>query len=109
VGSLHQIQTDFSAGTLSLKMAGRIDLEKYKKGAKCIRNMVVQPQGGAAKRAGLYYIAKAKYQNKKCRLVPFEYSTSVAYMMEVGDLYIRFHTQRALLREASSTPAIAIP
>jgi hypothetical protein len=106
--SEHTIQTDFSAGTGSLKLAGRIDLEKYKRMAKCIRNMVVQPQGGAAKRAGLFYIAKAKYSTKKCRMEAFEYSTSVSYMLEVGDLYIRFHQSRALLRVASSTPAIVL-
>jgi len=106
--SLHTIQTDFSAGTGSLKLSGRIDLEKYKRMAKCIRNMVVQPQGGAAKRAGTYYIAKAKYADKKCRMEPFEYSTTVAYMLEVGYQYIRFHQNRALLRVASSTPAIVV-
>jgi hypothetical protein len=106
--SLHSIQNDFSAGTLSRKLDGRTDLKKYNRGARCIRNMVVQPQGGAAKRAGLFYVAKAKFQNKKCRMVPFEYSTSVSYMMEIGDLYIRFHYNRALLRAASSTPAIVL-
>lgn len=90
--SFVQIQTSFAAGELSPSMDGRIDLAKYGIGCKTLKNMLIHPHGGASNRAGTEFIAMAKYNDKKCRLIDFQYSDSQAYCIELGHNYIRFFT-----------------
>ena len=83
----------FAAGELSPHLDGRTDLAKYFVGLKTLLNMLAYPTGGATRRGGLKYIAEVKngYNAASAvRLVPFEFSTTQAYMLEIGDQYIRF-------------------
>lgn len=84
-----QILTNFTAGELSPKLDARIDLAKYQNACKTLQNMLIHPQGGVSRRPGTYYVASAKYGSKRCRLVPFEFSVTQAYVLEFGDQYIR--------------------
>ncbi len=47
------VSTAFNAGELSPKIYGRVDLEQYYNGCKSLKNAIIYPQGGAAKRYGL--------------------------------------------------------
>lgn len=85
------ITTNFTAGEISPYMKGRVDTNKYANGAEIIENFLVRPQGGLIRRNGTYYIASAKNANKKCRLIPFRFSDTQAYVLEVGDGYTRFY------------------
>lgn len=105
---VHPYQAAFVAGEVSEELDGRVDLDRIKQAVACARNSVPRVRGGLARRAGTIFCGRAKYDNKRARLIPFEFSRSVAYMLEVGELYIRFWTNRGLLRAASTTPAIAI-
>lgn len=84
------IQTNFTAGELSPRMAARVDVSKYNNGCFKLENFVVLPQGGITRRTGTYFVKAAKHNNKKARLVPFKFSTTQAYIIELGDLYMRF-------------------
>ncbi len=90
-----RIQPSFVAGELSPRLWGRVDHEKYAAGCSELTNMVVMPQGGLCNRPGLRYVAGTKTAAKAARLVPFQYSTSVAYVLEFGHLYIRFYCNGA--------------
>ncbi|KKL48649.1 hypothetical protein LCGC14_2323390, partial [marine sediment metagenome] len=82
----------FAAGELSPLLDGRTDLAKYYVGLKTLLNMIAYPTGGATRRGGFKFIAEVKngYNAASAvRLVPFEFSTTQAYMLEVGDQYIR--------------------
>ncbi len=81
----------FNSGEISPFLQGRIDVKKYYSGCQTLENMVVLPHGGVTKRPGTYYTAAAKSDYTACRLVAFEYSTEQAYILEFGDLYIRFY------------------
>lgn len=83
------IQTNFSAGELSPLGAGRIDIARYPNAAKTLKNVISRTLGGAKKRAGTQYIAGTKNSAKKSRLVPFIVNRDTAYMLELGDLYLR--------------------
>jgi hypothetical protein len=85
------IQTNFTAGEFSPKMDGRVDFPKYFNGAKTLDNFIIYPQGGVVRRSGFEYIAAAKTSNEAVRLIPFEFSTTQAYILEFGDKYIRFY------------------
>jgi len=80
----------FNAGELSPKMLGRIDVSQYSKGCRTLRNFLVTPYGAAERRPGTKYICNAKYSNKKIRLIRFVFSSTVSYVCEFGDHYIRF-------------------
>lgn len=82
----------FAAGELSPLLDGRTDLAKYFVGLKTLLNMLAYPTGGATRRGGFKFIAEVKngYNAASAvRLMPFEFSTDQAYMLEVGDQYIR--------------------
>jgi hypothetical protein len=87
----HSIQPSFSGGEFSPEMYSRVDLAKYATGLKTARNGFVHPQGGFSNRSGFRFVAKAKYSDKKCRLIPFEFSDTQSYMLEFGHLYVRFY------------------
>jgi hypothetical protein len=111
----HPFKTNFSAGEQTLKLDGRVDFAKYANGAACLRNFAVLVQGGAARRAGSTYIATATesgafqadaFQSDAfdvstgdtgARLLPFKFSIDQAYMLEMGNQYMRFFQNRAPL------------
>jgi len=87
------IQTNFTAGEVSPKCYGRVDVERYRNGAKTLENVTVGIHGGAQRRPGTKYIASAKHHDKVARLVPFVFNREQAYMLEFGENYIRFYEQ----------------
>jgi hypothetical protein len=85
--------TNFTSGEISPKLEGRFDLAKYFNGARLLLNTKIHPQGGATRRPGTYFEGEVKTSSKATRLIPFEFSTTQAYIIEVGDLYFRFFYQ----------------
>ena len=88
--SIRVNQNSFSKGVLSPSLQGRIDLEQYALGLKRLENGMVLQEGCIVNRPGLEYIAKTKFANKKCRLIPFVFDINENYILELGDKYIRF-------------------
>ncbi len=81
----------FNAGELSPLLEGRTDIKKYYSGCRTLENLVVLPHGGITKRPGSAYIASAKSGDVACRLIPFEFSVEQAYIIEMGNQYMRFY------------------
>jgi hypothetical protein len=105
VPKVSPIQQSFNAGELSPLMYARSDVAKYKNGlTKCL-NAVPLVQGGWARRSGTYYVAPTK-ANGAARLVRFEFSTTQAYILELGNLYSRFYMNHgAILQTALNITA----
>lgn len=78
-----------NAGELSPYMDARADVEKYRSGCRTLENMVVLPYGGVYRRAGTEYLGNAKLDNKRCRLIGFNYSVTTRFVLEFGDQYLR--------------------
>ena len=93
------IQTNFTAGEFSPQLEGRVDITRYFNAAISIENFLIAPFGGAHRRPGSYFVAPAKYPDKKCRLIPFEFSTEQTYILEFGDYYIRFFRDEGAVTE----------
>ena len=81
--------TNFTAGEISPRLAGRTDVDRYANAAAGILNAYPVIHGGAKRRGGTRYVATTKTSAKKSRLIPFIYNRDNAYMLEVGDLYLR--------------------
>jgi hypothetical protein len=53
------IQTNFTAGQLSPRLHGRVDINKYNNGLKTQKNAYSLPHGGVVRRGGFHYVARA--------------------------------------------------
>lgn len=101
------IISSFNAGFLSPLLDGRSDLEKYYFGARLYDNFIPLPYGPAERRPGTYFVAECKNNDKKARLVPFQFSTEQAYVHEYGDEYIRFFKDRGQILHGVGTEDIS--
>ena len=98
------IQPTFSGGELSPSLYARVDIERYGNSVRTAKNFIVRPTGGLVNRPGLQFIGEVKDSTKRVRLIPFEFSTEVAYIIELGHLYARFYANGALLLDGSNNP-----
>ena len=94
----------FNAGELSPEFKGRIDLEKFRKGCERLENFLPRIHGPARKRPGTRFVAEVKDSADATRLIPFEYSTTQAYVLEFGDLYIRFYLDGGVVESSPGVP-----
>ena len=99
----------FVSGEFSAKLDGRTDFEKYSSGCKTLENMLVHPQGAAARRVGTQFIAEVKTSAAKTRLIPFEFSTTQTYILEFGNNYIRFFKDKGQIFSSGSAYEISTP
>lgn len=97
-------QTNFAFGEISPRMIGRTDIAPYPNSADTIENALVTLQGGVRSRDGTTYVQSAKSGANATRLIPFVADPSNAFMLEVGDLYIRFYKNGARLESPPGTP-----
>jgi len=101
--------TNFTAGELSPRLDGRNDLAKYSAGCATVENMVIYPHGAAARRPGTQYVASVKTPANATRLIPFEFNTEQTYILEFGNLYIRFYRDNGQILSGGSAYEISTP
>lgn len=85
------IQNDFTSGEMDPKLRARSDIDQYRSGLAKATNVSVQPQGGAKRRPGLRYIAPLPADaGSGVRMVSFEFSTTISYMLVFtpGRMYV---------------------
>lgn len=99
------IQASFARGEISPLLHGRVDLGPYAVAAKTILNGIVRLQGPIARRSGTRYVAAVKDSAESVRLVPFEFSTAQAYVLEFGHQYVRFYMDEGRIE---SSPGAAV-
>ncbi|WP_085701957.1 hypothetical protein [Pseudomonas sp. B15(2017)] len=85
------IQTNFTAGELSPRMLGRVDIARYQNGAERVENAWPLIHGGAIRRDGMLYVGTTKYPGMGVRLIPYIFNRSQAYMCEFGEYYVRIY------------------
>lgn len=98
------IKTNFTAGEISPRLMGRVDIARYANGAKHIENAVCVVQGGVIRRPGTRFAAPAKDGNNRARLIPYVFNREQAYVLEVGNGYMRFFQNGAQLVNADNSP-----
>lgn len=103
------LQQSFTGGELSPAMYGRLDDQKYQQGLATCKNFIVLPQGPVQNRSGFAHVRAAKYSDRKCRLIPFTYSSDQTMVIELGDKYARFHTHGQTLMSGDSPYEVATP
>lgn len=103
------IQDSFNAGELSPRMAGRVTSDRWGRGCYRLENMFTDIAGPAIKRGGTVYVQAVKNAANRTWLVRFELSPTEAYIIEFGNLYLRFYTNRAPLLNLGVPYEIASP
>ena len=81
----------FTAGEISPKFEGRIEIQKYSEGLAELTNMIVLPSGGVTRRPGTEFIAEVKDSSVKTRLIPFQFKSSDTYILAFGDQIMRVY------------------
>ena len=87
--AFYTIQPAFTGGEISSDVASRVDLDKYQVALLQAENAIIRPYGAVRKRPGMIYCGTTKYQDKKSMLVRFNFTTTISYLLEFGDKYIR--------------------
>jgi hypothetical protein len=77
-----RVKTSFAAGELAPELLGRGDLRAFENGARRLRNVVIQPTGGVARRPGLRHVAEL---SGPARLIAFEFNTEQTYLLVLTD------------------------
>lgn len=94
-------KTNFTKGEFSPLLLGRFDIAAYANAAKTIENFLVLNAGGATRRPGSKYVAEVKTSADDTRIIDFQFSTSQAYILELGDFYVRFYTDQGQVQNTT--------
>lgn len=95
---------NFRSGELSPLMLGRVQSEQYAAGCKVMENCYPDPRGGVRHRGGSVFVAEVKDSTKRVRLVPFIISEIEAYVLELGEDYIRYYNADHEQVESGGSP-----
>lgn len=98
----------FNGGEWSPELHGRVDLDRYARSCAELLNFLPKAQGSVTRRPGTRYVANTKTDGP-VRLIPFEYSTLQAYVIEAGQAYFRFYRNGARLEVDGVPVEIATP
>ena len=103
------ILTNFTAGEISPRLLGRVDLARYANACRELTNFIVLPYGGVTRRPGTRFIhaCKTVVGKTQARLVPFIFNESDAYVLEFGHNYIRFFREQGIIESGGSPYEIA--
>ena len=97
------IQNTVNAGELSTLLLGRQDIAKYISGLRVCLNAIPLTQGAWTRRPGTVFLNQTRHHDKVSRLLPFQYSVTQTYVLEIGEFYIRFYTDHGILASASNS------
>jgi hypothetical protein len=79
----------FSTGEISPELASSSDSEKIRAGLVKCENMIVDALGGVKNRPGTAHVTGAYDSTKQSRILPFQFNTEQAYMLELNDSVMR--------------------
>lgn len=103
MGRASAIQHAFDGGEWSELLLGRQDLEKYPHALFTCLNALPLTQGPWTRRPGTAFLHQTKFNDKVSRVIPFQYSTTQTYILEFGDLYIRFFSAHGIVTNTSQS------
>jgi len=102
------LQTNFSSGEMDPLLLARVDLAAYQNALSEATNVVIQPQGGLRRRAGLRYLSAlpnsgAESAANGVRCIAFEFSTSDSYMLVFTHNRMYVYRNKVLITNINGT------
>lgn len=101
------IQPSFAKGELGSALYGRVDTAAYQVALRTALNVIIHSHGGVSNRAGLQFIAPCKNHSNRPVLIDFQFKATDTYVLEMGNLYVRFIRNDAQVLEATDTISAA--
>ncbi len=98
------LQPSFTGGEISPSLRARVDAAGYHTWLYSAQNMFVHPQGGISNRPGTRYVANAKTANGPCLVLAFPITQDEAYILELGEHYLRVFTPSGPVLNAQGNP-----
>lgn len=95
------IQSSFNSGEWAPSLNARVDLQKYHSSAALLENFFVDYRGGASTRPGTRYILQCFKSNLAVRIVKFQISFTLGFILEFGDEYLRIFNNGVPVLEAT--------
>ena len=99
----------FTTGEISPLLLGRVSTDQYSAGCKTMENAIPESHGGFKRRPGSVFVSEVKDSTKSTRLIPFNISRDESYILELGDLYMRFYTNHGQIQSGGSAYEITTP
>jgi hypothetical protein len=96
-------QNQFNAGELSPRLYGRTDIDKYSAGIEEGTNCYTTIHGPIIRRPGTKYVAHTKTAANTIRLAKFQFAKDDAFILEMGNTYMRFFTNSGQVVESTKT------
>lgn len=103
---VHDLQSAFSAGEISERLAARLDFTKYPAALETCENLIPLSEGGIMRRPGTRHVAEIKSSAVKGRLKKFQFSVTQAYIIEMGDSALRFYRNQSRITVANTDAAV---
>ena len=95
------LQSDFTAGELAPSLLARVDLAKYSKGCRTLRNFLVQSHGPAVKRPGFELIGELP---GPAVLLEFAFNNEQTYALIFGEKWMRVATHDGFVLTEDGEP-----
>ena len=99
----------FNGGEFSPLLNRKVDLVSFRNGCKQLNNLFPTPYGNSECRRGTLFRAKTKFADRPARGMGFEFSRTTNFILELGDLYMRFFTNNQQVMSGPSPYEIATP
>lgn len=98
-------QSSFGGGEWDPRLWARDDLKGYAFASRTQKNFYTDPSGANKTRPGTYYVNNTK-NDQAVRLIPFNFADfgGQNYILEFGNLYVRFHTSAGTVESAPGVP-----
>ena len=93
-----------NAGKLTPLVDVRSNTEKYSSGCRILENMIPRIYGPVVRRPGTKYINTVDDVTKKSRMIPFIYSTTIAYDLEFADKIINVYFNGVIVDADIASP-----
>lgn len=96
-------QANFAKGEISEELVARIDVPAYSTALRRANNVTILKYGGVTKRPGTRLVSEVYDGTGDVRLVPFQFSLTQTYVLEMGQAYARFAANGGLVVEEQLT------
>lgn len=103
--ALYNLQTTFNRGEISPLLGARADIDFWRQSLLYCRNWQVLIHGGIRRRSGTKFIAECHDSTAMSRLMPFVFSQTQSYVLEVSGAAtgkFRFLAQRGIVESGGS-------
>lgn len=94
------IQRSLVGGIVSPSLYFRTDFSKFQNGARDLTNVIIERHGAASSRAGSRFVAACENESRKTRLISFQPTGSLGYVIELGENILNVYYNDEILKSS---------